>query len=225
MMLGPTLATLCFSGVLCVSAYAQQPVPVDDVASFLNDLRAAVDERATGFASGEESLSKGNYGQAEEIFKKLMAQDRGTGAIEGLARVYVAENRPDEALSFLEKQVAQKPSRPDILFAFVRLAAEFHAFDPAITALRKAEICVRWMRVLLSNWHVFSAPLGKNRKPLIYTARYLASTLATASLCFASQRSCLSLTETSMLPGPLRSWQRNNCRIAQTRPILSVGST
>jgi len=132
-------AALCFLGSHCQPAAGQPPPQGDDAASFVNDLRARVVEREALIVSAEDSFSKGRYHEAEDTLQNLMARyPSNVRAIDDLARVYIAENRTNAALAFLEGQVAQHPERQDILLTFVRVAVEFHAYDPAIAALRTA---------------------------------------------------------------------------------------
>lgn len=55
-------------------------------------------------------------------------------AIGDLARVYIAENRNNKALVFLEGQAARHPARPDILLTFVRWP---QSFMPTIARSRR----------------------------------------------------------------------------------------
>ena len=157
-------AALCFLGTYGQTA-AQQSPQGDGVASFVNDLRAPAVEREALFVSGEDQLARGHYREAEATFRSLMMHyPANSRAIGDLARVYIAENRNNKALVFLEGQAARHPARPDILLTFVRVAAELHAYDRAITALRSARKLTP-MRELGLSWPACSAPRGKKRKP------------------------------------------------------------
>jgi tetratricopeptide (TPR) repeat protein len=119
------------------SAVAQQQA--DGVASFVNDLRRSVTDEDARFVSGENSLAKGQYSNAESVFLTLAARHpENIRAINGLTRVYIAQNRINEALDFLEGKVAQYPARGDILSTLVHVAVELRAYDRAIDLLSHA---------------------------------------------------------------------------------------
>lgn len=113
----------------------------DDVAAYLDNLRAPSIRRMNLdalFQSGNASLFEGRYSEAEEIFRNLNMQEQDSRGLEGVARVYLAQNRNVEALTVLQSEVARNPARLDILFAFVRIAVQENAYDLALSALASA---------------------------------------------------------------------------------------
>jgi tetratricopeptide (TPR) repeat protein len=137
---GVLSAALCLLAAFCRAAPAQPASQSDSVGSFVDGLRGPVAEREALFAAGEDSLAQGRYREAEDTFQRLMVRYPANARVIGdLARTYIVENRNDEALAFLQGQVARHPDRQDILFSLVQVAVELHAYNPAIAALRRAE--------------------------------------------------------------------------------------
>lgn len=129
-----------FAAVALVRAQSQHAVEADDIAGFLQSVREPAAQRDALFRSGVSSLSSGRYSEAEATFRRLMVQEQtGTRGLEGVARVYLAQNRNDEALALLQNEVAQHPARPDILLAFVHVAEKLRQYDAALGALRSGK--------------------------------------------------------------------------------------
>jgi tetratricopeptide (TPR) repeat protein len=120
---------------------APNPPQGDDVGSYLENLRGPAARRMeldALFRSANASVSAGRYSDAEGEFRSLMEQEQDTRGVEGVARVYFAQNRKDAALEFLQAELAHSPTRPGILFAFVRTAVKANEYDLALAALAKA---------------------------------------------------------------------------------------
>lgn len=119
-----------------------QTVREDDVATYLANLREPALRRMNLDAlsrSARTSLAAGRFRDAEEAYRTLIAQEPAQiRGLEGVARVYMAENRNGDAVAFLRSAVIQNANREDILFAFVRVAQEVKEFDSAISALTAA---------------------------------------------------------------------------------------
>jgi tetratricopeptide (TPR) repeat protein len=142
MRVSALFATLGILGAQKLPPSAPQPPQEDDVAAYLESLRGPAVQRMNLnalFLSGNASLSGERYSEAEETFRSLMAQEQlDTRGLEGVARVYLAQNRKDEALKFLQAEVAKRPARQDILFVFVRTAVKVNEYDLALVGLAKA---------------------------------------------------------------------------------------
>lgn len=113
----------------------------DEVSAFLSGLREPAERRIAldaVFQSANASLSAGHYTEAEGAFRSLMTQEQDIRGVEGVASVYLAENRRNEALEFLQAELAHSRSRPGILFAFVRTAVKENEYALALAALAKA---------------------------------------------------------------------------------------
>jgi tetratricopeptide (TPR) repeat protein len=135
-------ATLGLLGAQQLPPDVPQPAQGDAVTTFLENLRGPAVRRMNldaWFVSANISLSGKRYSEAEGIFRSLMVEDAlDARGLEGVARVYLAQDRKDDAIGFLQAAVGKSPSRHDILFALVRTAVEVKEFDLALTALERA---------------------------------------------------------------------------------------
>jgi len=69
-------------------------------------------DRPTGYIElGRLRLSEKRFSEADALFHKALTLDPGSvDAMKGLATVYMAENKPEEALKFLQGQIDQNPN-------------------------------------------------------------------------------------------------------------------
>ncbi|MGA2267740.1 MAG: tetratricopeptide repeat protein [Bryobacteraceae bacterium] len=91
------------------------------------------------FQSAVASLAQKNYPEAEKAFRKVYEMDPdNVGALTGLAEVYMAQNRTDEAIKLLEAEAEKNPSRPSIRLALGNVAARAGQYDLALAQFQKA---------------------------------------------------------------------------------------
>lgn len=106
--------------VLGSGLQAQDPPPASTAADFL-------------FQTGVSALSAGKYHEAEINFRRLIelepASSRG---ILGLAQVYLAQKKQDEALRLLQAESEKAPRNVELHFAIGNLALQSAKFDLAI---------------------------------------------------------------------------------------------
>jgi tetratricopeptide (TPR) repeat protein len=142
MRVSALFAALGLLGAQQLTSSAADAPQGDDVAAFLENLRGPAGRRVeldALFLSANASLSGGRYSEAEETFRSLMTKEQlDARGLEGVARVYLAQDRKYEALEFLQAEVAHNPTRQDILFAFVRTAVKVNEYDLALATLAKA---------------------------------------------------------------------------------------
>lgn len=102
---------------------AQDPPPASTAADFL-------------FQTGASALAAGKYHEAEINFRRLIelapADSRGTL---GLAQVYLAQKKPDEALRLLQAASEKAPRNVELHFAIGNLALQSAKYDLAIAEI------------------------------------------------------------------------------------------
>ncbi len=90
------------------------------------------------FQSGMASLSKGKHQEAEEAFRKLYAQEPANPrGILGVAEVYVAQNRNDDAIRLLQAEAEKNPTRLEYRMAIGNVALHAAQFDLAIAEFQR----------------------------------------------------------------------------------------
>ena len=87
----------------------------------------------TLFQSAAAQLSQGKFQDAEESFRKLAEIEPTTSrGILGLADVWVAQKKPDDALRLLQGESVKYPTRPDLHFGIGNVALRTARYDLAI---------------------------------------------------------------------------------------------
>jgi len=87
----------------------------------------------TLFQSAVAQLSEGKYQDAEASFRKLAELEPATSrGILGIADVWAAQKKDDEALRLLQDEAAKHPERPDLHFGLGNLALRAAKYDLAI---------------------------------------------------------------------------------------------
>lgn len=122
---------------------AQQPKKQDlSVEDYLHERRASHEARNAVdalFRAGVDSREAGRYGEAEQAFRSVrQLEPQGIRGLQGIASVYLAQDRTEDAIQFLEKEVSQHPDRLDILELFADVAAKAGRYDLAMQALQNA---------------------------------------------------------------------------------------
>jgi tetratricopeptide (TPR) repeat protein len=85
------------------------------------------------FQSAMAQFSQGKYQDAEEAFRKLAELEPTTSrGILGVAEVWVAQKRDDEAIRLLQTEVGKHPDHPDLHFGIGNLALRTGKYDLAI---------------------------------------------------------------------------------------------
>ncbi len=91
------------------------------------------------YQSGFASLREADYQKAEESFRTLYNQEpENIQSLEGIAQVYLAQNRKADALNLIESEIDRHPNRPDLRLALANIAEQAAEYDLAISALRAA---------------------------------------------------------------------------------------
>ena len=108
---------------------------------------AALDALGSGFLAGQQvpnsadalfqagvaRFSEGKYKEAEEAFRKVYELEPGASrGILGVAEVYVAQKRDDEALRLLQAESEKSPARLDFHLAIGNVALHAAKLDLAI---------------------------------------------------------------------------------------------
>src|SRR4051812_14992131 len=92
------LALLCSSCSLHGQEQARQPTPAD-----------------TLFQSAVTQLSQGKYQEAEASFRKVTEMEPANSrGILGVAEVWVAQKKDEDALRLLQAEAAKYPDRPGV---------------------------------------------------------------------------------------------------------------
>jgi tetratricopeptide (TPR) repeat protein len=95
--------------------------------------QAAPTQADTLFQSAAAKLSQGKYQDAEESFRKLSELEPATSrGILGVAEVWIAQKKIDDALRLLQEESAKYPTRPDLHFGIGNLALRTGKYDLAI---------------------------------------------------------------------------------------------
>jgi tetratricopeptide (TPR) repeat protein len=85
------------------------------------------------FQSGASKLSEGKYKEAEEAYRKVYALEPGNPrGILGVAQVYVAQKKGDEAIQLLRAEAKKYPRNPDFQMAIGELAMKAAKYDLAL---------------------------------------------------------------------------------------------
>ncbi len=126
--------------VFAILASAQDPETV--LQNFMAEIRAhglRQQNLADLYQSGFASLREGHYQQAEESFRSLYNQEpENTQSLEGIAQVYLAQNRKADALNLIKSEIDLHPTRTDLRLAFANISEQAAEYDLAISALREA---------------------------------------------------------------------------------------
>ena len=86
------------------------------------------------FQFAATQLSQGKYQEAEESFRKLAdLEPTVSRGILGIAEVWIAQKKGDDALRFLQEESGKHPDRPDLHFAIGNLALRSAKYDLALT--------------------------------------------------------------------------------------------
>jgi tetratricopeptide (TPR) repeat protein len=85
------------------------------------------------FQTGAARLSEGKYKEAEEAFRKLYALEPGDPrGIAGIAHVYVAQKKGDEAIQLMQSEAKKHPGNLDYQMALGDLAMQTAKYDLAL---------------------------------------------------------------------------------------------
>ena len=88
------------------------------------------------YSSAENSLSSKDYSAAEAAFRNLYIQEKPNDrGLRGLIRVYLAQNRAEEAIALVQRQFAIQPFNAELLLWFADTAEEAGSPEVAVTAL------------------------------------------------------------------------------------------
>jgi predicted Zn-dependent protease len=114
----------------------------DDVSDYLAAIRAPALHRQKLddlYRSANGELANADYAAAEADFRNLYSQEpQNTRGLEGIALVFLGEQRPGDALTLMQNELDKSPQRIDVLLAFVRIAVKDNAPDAAAKALSRA---------------------------------------------------------------------------------------
>jgi tetratricopeptide (TPR) repeat protein len=85
------------------------------------------------FSLGMVAMKEGNLKDAEEIFRKAYAASpKDARGLVGLVEALAAEGRYDQAIQFLQSELAKNPTRDDLQMALGNIAVRAGNFDLAI---------------------------------------------------------------------------------------------
>ncbi len=85
------------------------------------------------FQSGTARLSEGKYKEAEEAYRKVYALEPGNPrGIVGVAQVYIAQKKGDEAIQLLQAEANKNPRNLDYLLALGNIAMQAAKYDLAL---------------------------------------------------------------------------------------------
>ena len=106
----------------------------------LNHVIELAPERPTGYIElGLLRTSQKRFTEAEALFRKALAWDPGSAdAMKGLAAVYLAENKPADALHFLEGQIEHNRNSSPLFLYQGQVLLETKQYDAAEAALARA---------------------------------------------------------------------------------------
>jgi tetratricopeptide (TPR) repeat protein len=91
------------------------------------------------FRAGVVSLQAGKFAEAETAFRNLYAAVPGNVmGLEGVAQVYVAQGKKDDALRILDEELAKKPAWPELHVLIGDTAMRAGGYDRALTEFRRA---------------------------------------------------------------------------------------
>jgi tetratricopeptide (TPR) repeat protein len=91
------------------------------------------------FRTGLSNLQAQRFEQAEAAFRQLSDAEPGTlRGLLGVAQVYMAQHKEDDALRVLEEESAKPPVRPGLLVAIGDTAMRARRFDEAIAEFQQA---------------------------------------------------------------------------------------
>jgi tetratricopeptide (TPR) repeat protein len=100
----------------------------------LKGQQAATPESAEElFQSGTARLSEGKYKEAEEAYRKLYALEPGNPrGIVGVAQIYIAQKKNDEAIQLLQAEAKKNPKNLDYQMAIGNMAMKAAMYDVAL---------------------------------------------------------------------------------------------
>ena len=106
----------------------------------LNHVIELAPERPTGYIElGFLRTSQKRFSEAQALFHKALAWDPGSAdAMKGLATVYLAENKPADALHFLEEQIDHNRNSSPLFLYQGQVLLETKQYEPAEAALAHA---------------------------------------------------------------------------------------
>jgi tetratricopeptide (TPR) repeat protein len=92
----------------------------------------------TLFQLGMNRLSLGKYQEAEDTFRRVAEMEPGNsrGTI-GIAQVYLAQKRQDEALRVLQEASEKAPTRPELHYVIGNVAVLLTKYDLAIAEFQR----------------------------------------------------------------------------------------
>jgi len=135
--------------ILCAQQVPPAAPPDDDVTAYLRERRGPALRRAAAddlVRAGYVALGLKAYAEAEDDFRKAMDltpfSDSGMvyfsdGGIRGVARVYLAQNRKDDAFRFLQAEIAKTQYDVGAVNVLVDIALETGDSNIALEALAK----------------------------------------------------------------------------------------
>lgn len=135
------ILALAAAGLSAQQAPPKTP-PDDDVTAYLNERRAPALRRMADddlIRAANQNLAAGNYSDAEKTFRDMMEREpETTRGIDGIVRVYLAQNRTDDAIRFLQSEVKRRPGRLDVADLLTQTARRVGDYDLEIAGLIKS---------------------------------------------------------------------------------------
>jgi tetratricopeptide (TPR) repeat protein/Zn-dependent protease with chaperone function len=99
---------------------------------------ASSSESESLFKQGANLMGQKDYQGAETAFRRASEADpRNTKALTAIAEVYVAQGRMDEAVSFMQKEAADKPNSQSVQMALGNIEVRAGKYDLAISQYEK----------------------------------------------------------------------------------------
>jgi tetratricopeptide (TPR) repeat protein len=90
------------------------------------------------YSLGMVALKEGNVKESEEIFRKAYAANpKDARGLVGLVEVLAVENRYDQAIQFLQTELAKDPKRQDLQMALGNIAVRAGNFDLAVAQFQQ----------------------------------------------------------------------------------------
>ena len=112
------------------------------VSAYLDEIRKPAVRRNSLdalYQSARASFAERQYDDAENGFRRLYEQEpENPRALKGIADVYLARDRKQDAIALLQSAVTRQPARTDFLFALVDISVQAGDDDLAISALTDA---------------------------------------------------------------------------------------
>jgi tetratricopeptide (TPR) repeat protein len=132
-------AIACCVPLLDAQQGKKQDLSVED---YLHERRALREARSAVdglFRFGVDSRAAGRYGEALEAFRDVQQlEPQGIRGLQGMVSVYLAQDRTEDAIQFLEREVSQHPDRLDLLELLADVAANAGQYDLALRTLQSA---------------------------------------------------------------------------------------